>query len=187
MAGLSRSGQPGLANGHTGLMLVRPAQPSDAAAVAGVHVRSWQGGSRGLLPDEYLDALRPEDRAARYTFGDPDPLAPLTIVAVEAGTICGFASIGPCQDGDADGSGELLALYVDPDRWGLGIGRSLMVEARGRLLRHGFARARLWLLAGNRRAERFYRIDGWEPDGARRQGEVWDLAVDELRYRRGLP
>ena len=49
-----------------GLVLtVRRATPEDAAGVAGVHVRSWQVAYRGLLPDDYLDGLRPEDRMAR--------------------------------------------------------------------------------------------------------------------------
>jgi hypothetical protein len=34
-------------------------------AVAAVHVRSWQVGYRGLVPDNYLDEPRPEDRAGR--------------------------------------------------------------------------------------------------------------------------
>ena len=44
-------------------MLLRPAEPQDAMGVARVHVRSWQAGYRGLLPDAYLDGLRAEDRA----------------------------------------------------------------------------------------------------------------------------
>jgi len=58
-------------------MLLRPAQPADAAAVARVHVRSWQVAYRGLLPDEYLDGLQPEDRAPHYTFGDRGPGRPV--------------------------------------------------------------------------------------------------------------
>jgi GNAT superfamily N-acetyltransferase len=153
--------------------------------VAGVHVRSWQHAYRGLFSDEYLDGLRPEDRAARYTFaGGPDQ--PLTIVALEDGAIRGFATIAPTR-GDSDGkTGELFALYVDPDHWGRGIGRRLMVEARNRLVDRGFENAVLWVLRGNDRAERFYRSDGWMPDGARREEEVWGVAADELRYRRTL-
>ena len=45
--------------------LLRDAQPFDADAVARVHVQTWQVAYRGLLPDAYLDALRPEDRARR--------------------------------------------------------------------------------------------------------------------------
>ncbi len=60
---------------------IRPAAPGDALAVARVHVRAWQEGYRGLLEQSYLDALRPEDRASRYTFGSTAPDAPATFVA----------------------------------------------------------------------------------------------------------
>ena len=45
----------------------------------------------------------------------------------------------------------------------------------------------LWVLIGNERAKRFYRLDGWIPDGQRRDEEVHGITVDELRYRRPLP
>jgi len=82
--------------------------------------------------------------------------------------------------------GELLAIYVDPGYWGRGVGPLLMNEARGRLSAQGFAEAILWVLAGNERAERFYRADGWMPDGERREEEIWGATVDEVRYRRTL-
>ena len=138
-----------LVEGDTDPMFLRAAQPADAIAVAKVHVRSWQIAYRGLLPDEYLDGLRPEDRAQSYTFGDPDPLLPASVVAVEGRDICGFATTGPSRDEDRLGTGELLALYVDPDRWGVGIGRALIREARARLAQQGFDKASLWVLVGN--------------------------------------
>ena len=45
----------------------------------------------------------------------------------------------------------------------------------------------LWVLVGNERAQRFYRADGWRPDGAQRRVEVWNVLVDEIRYRCRLP
>jgi GNAT superfamily N-acetyltransferase len=166
---------------------VRRAEPNDAPEVARVHVRSWQVAYRGLIADDYLDSLRPEDRAARYHFGQIDANAPLTLVATSNGTIAGFATVGPARDEDVDGAGELLALYVDPPWWGSGIGRTLVSAARDRLVGAGHAAAVLWVLVGNERAQRFYGIDGWAPDGARRHDEVWGLLVDEVRYRRSLP
>lgn len=70
-------------------MLLRRAEPDDAIAVARVHVRSWQAAYRTLLPDDYLDQLRPEDRAQKYDFASLDPQKPGTIVAVEEGMIYG--------------------------------------------------------------------------------------------------
>ncbi|MEA2426264.1 MAG: hypothetical protein QOH13_2674 [Thermoleophilaceae bacterium] len=168
-------------------MRVRTTKPEDAAEVARLHVRSWQVAYRGLLPDEYLDGLRPEDRAQRYTFGDLDPDQPATIVATEQGAIRGFATTGPSRDEDRPETGALFALYVDPDRWGVGIGRALMLAARARLARQGFKTADLWVLLGNERADRFYRRDGWVPDGTRRRDDVWGVSVENLRYSRSLP
>src|SRR5437763_506096 len=136
-------------------------------AVAEVHVRSWQVAYRSLLPDAYLDSLRPADRAARYTFHRIGANDPATIVALLRGVIRGFATTGPARGGEPGSVGELLALYVDPPCWGRGVGRRLMVEAHRRLIEGGFAEAILWVLAGNERAQRFYQADGWLPDGAR--------------------
>lgn len=165
---------------------IRLATLIDAEAVAAVHVRSWQAGYRGILPDDYLAGLSPADRAQHYQFEDPDPARPATLVAVDDGTVIGFATTGPCRDHDVEAAGELMALYVDPPSWGTGTGRALIAAARARLLDQGFTQAVLWVLAGNDRAQRFYRIDGWTHDGSRRHSTVWGIEVGELRYRRPL-
>lgn len=167
-------------------MFLRPAEPADAIAVARVHVRSWQTAYRTLLPDDYLDQLRPEDRAQRYDFANSDPLKPRTIVAAEDGLIYGFVTTAPAHEPDLQDHGELCALHVVPEHWGRGMGLALVSAARARLLELGFRKAVLWVLAGNVRADRFYRIDGWEPDGLQRTDSVWGVTVNEIRYRRGL-
>jgi GNAT superfamily N-acetyltransferase len=155
-------------------------------AVAQVHVRSWQAAYRTLLPDDYLDQLRPEDRAHRYDFAGHDPLKPRTIVAVEEGLIHGFATTAPARGPDLGDCGELWALYVDPARWGRGTGVALMKAARAQLVELGFRKAVLWVLAGNARAERFYQADGWVSGGVSRTDSVWGLTVNEVLYKRGL-
>jgi ribosomal protein S18 acetylase RimI-like enzyme len=172
------------------VVTLRAARLEDASAVAGIHVRAWQIAYRGLLPDDYLDALRPEDRASRYAFARPEgmsnPDQPKTIVAVKDGSIVGFATTRPSPDSDVPDAAELAALYVDPPMWRSGIGRQLIAEARESLRRSGFHEATLWVLVSNDRAQRFYRADGWQPDGQRRLQEVWGITVDEMRYRRSL-
>ena len=167
-------------------MEIRQARPGDEDAVAHVHVCSWRVAYRGLLPDAYLDALQPHERAARYAFADAGPHRPVTTVAVDGEVVCGFASTGPCRDDDRRDLGEVYALYVDPGWWDRGVGRALMQAARERLAAEGFLAAVLWVLVGNQRAQRFYAIDGWQPDGQRRRAEVQGIAVDEIRYRRSL-
>ncbi len=167
-------------------MLLRPANPEDALAVAGVHVRSWQAANRTLLPDDYLDRLRPEDRAGKYDFANADAAKPYTIVAEERESICGFATTILSRDGELEGFGELCALYVDPDWWRRGIGVALVIAARARLLQLGVRDAFLWVLKGNVRADRFYRNDGWAPDGCSRTEMMWGVTVDDFRYLRKL-
>jgi GNAT superfamily N-acetyltransferase len=166
---------------------IRSAVRGDELAVARVHVRTWQAAYRGLLPDAYLAGLRPEDRAARYTFSSPDPDRPHTLVAIDddGGAIAGFATVGLPTSDDAEGAGELLALYVEPDRWRAGVGRALIDAARARLAAR-FTCAQLWVLDGNARAERFYAADGWAFDGTSREIDCWGARVLEHRWRRPL-
>ena len=129
-------------------------------------MRSWQAGYRGLLPDDYLDGLRPEDRMGHYTFGSAGPRRrPRPIVAVDGGVIRGFVTTGPgTEDPGLTDRGEVLALYVDPEAWGVGVGRRLLAEARqhlgprrlhrGRLVGPGRQRPRPALLPSRRMGAR---------------------------------
>ena len=164
---------------------IRDAQPGDELQVACVHVRTWQAAYRGLLPDDYLDALKPEDRARRYTFADRSPHAPRTQVAFDDAELVGFATVR--VEAGEPSIGELAALHVEPAHWNRGAGLLLIRAARARLRECGCRAARLWLLEGNRRGERFYRIDGWSLDGSRRTDRVWDVDVTEAGMHRDLP
>jgi ribosomal protein S18 acetylase RimI-like enzyme len=165
---------------------VRRAVPGDAMAVARIHVSSWQSGYRGLLPQDYLDALRPEDRASRYTFDSLNPDGPFTLVAVDGDVVTGLVTVGRLRDDDVPDAGEIWAIYVDPARWGQGVGQTLMSEGITRLRRSGHAVAALWVLSANARARRFYESGGWERDGSQRVDSVGGGSVHEVRYRRSI-
>ncbi len=72
------------------------------------------------------------------------------------------------------------------EKWGRGIGLALVSAARAHLLGTGFRSAFLWVLTGNVRAERFYRMDQWAPDGEVRTDWSRGITVNELRYQRQL-
>ena len=164
----------------------RDAEPRDAAAIAAVHVRSWQAGYRGLFPADFLAALRPEDRAARYTLGSADPEDPQTLLALAGGQVAGFVTVGPTRDADVRGAGEIHALYVDPPRWGAGVGGALLARGCERLLERGHTAAVLWVLDGNTRAARMYEAHGWRADGATRLEDPWGIVARVHRYRRAF-
>jgi ribosomal protein S18 acetylase RimI-like enzyme len=180
---------------------VRRAEVGDAEAVALVHVRGWQGGYAGIMPTDTLAALDVAERAGRWR----DRLASSasnpydTYVAEDgAGSVIGFATIGPYrnhqQPDDIDPrSGELLAIYVHPERWGSGAGRALMETALAEVAARGWTEIRLWVLEDNARARGFYERFGLVPDGERatfavdRPGGRRPAEVVEVRYALRLP
>lgn len=168
----------------TNMIRVRQATDRDAMGVAQAHVRSWQVGYHGLISQAYLDALDPEDRASRYRFGEMEPEGPFTQVAVDGDHVCGHVTTGLCRDDDLRGSGEIWAIYVDPARWGTGVGRRLIAAGCEQLQRQGHHAAALWVLAGNARARHFYELAGWRWRGHQRTDTIGDDSVHEVRYER---
>jgi GNAT superfamily N-acetyltransferase len=142
------------------------------------------------MPSGYLASLREEDRARRYHFGDGG--GSRTLVAESnaggvEGRITGFITFGVCSEDPV--IGEVYALNVDPGHWGNGVGSYLLGAAMTELAGAGHARAVLWVVAGNRRARRFYEHHGWSADGCEREDQLdrfpgpqgWGT-VTEVRY-----
>ncbi|HET7235665.1 MAG TPA: GNAT family N-acetyltransferase, partial [Actinomycetota bacterium] len=87
-------------------------------------------------------------------------------------------------DADAtERTGEVYAIYLDPDRVGTGLGRQLFERAVGDLRDRGFSSVTLWVLQTNERARRFYEVAGWAPDGASSSERVDCEMRPTIRYR----
>jgi ribosomal protein S18 acetylase RimI-like enzyme len=155
---------------------------------ARVHTRSWQSAYRGILSDDYLDALRWETRFEMWSgrFSNPHPTSNNLFVAVNAdGAVAGFATIGEVRDDDLISRKffELYAIYIDPDSWGRGVGRSLLDVALTSVP-SGTPGVSLWVLEGNDRARRFYERQGFEYDGTSRTEHIGHMDLEEVRYIR---
>ena len=85
------------------------------------------------------------------------------------------------------GLGELAAIYLVPEAWGMGVGRQLMASALAALSDAGYDEALLWVLDTNSRARRFYEAAGWQADGAVKEDSSRGFVLNEIRYRRSLP
>lgn len=171
-------------------MRVRDAEVADAEAIALVHVRTWQAAYRGHVPQEYLDGLDVQQRAENWRKWLAALERPTTTLVLQQDddAVIGFATVRPSPDPDADPAviGQVAALYVLPDRWGLGGGRLLMTEAVRRLALAGEREATLWVLESNERARGFYEAMGWRADGAGMTDESLGFPLVEVRYRRSL-
>jgi ribosomal protein S18 acetylase RimI-like enzyme len=144
------------------------------------------------MPQSYLDGLDPVSRAEawRRMMARTEPSRGGVIAAVAGGRgIIGFASFGPARDHDTDPqrTGEVFAIYVDPEAWGTGAGRELMADAVAELARLGYDDAILWVLDTNDRARRFYLLAGWAEDATSKSDSSRGFDITEVRYRKPLP
>jgi GNAT superfamily N-acetyltransferase len=169
---------------------IRRAEIADAPRIADIHVRGWQVGYRGLLPQGVLDALDPAQRVPRWTATVEQAAWPAsgTLVAEDAGELLGFADLRPTRDADQDPAvvGEITSFYVAPDAWGQGVGRGLIAASLQTMSDAGFSAASLWVLDTNVRAIAFYEAAGWLRDSATKDAVVGGAPIRELRYRRAI-
>ncbi len=164
--------------------IVRPAAATDAEAIAGVHIRSWQSAYRGMLPDEYLDGLDPVARGRWWRNQLDHPDRGTTWVATIEDAVVGFLSLGPSRDEDADPRTlEIFSVYLEPSLFGSGVARDLMRTALAELPAR--ASVTLWTASENERSRHFYRRHGFSPDGTERIEEIGGTELPEVRYRRG--
>ena len=166
--------------------VLRRATGADAAAVAAMHVRSWQTAYRGVVPDPFLDGLDVGSRARRYSFDRSGPGDPETWIAIDGDDVVGMVTVNPSRDEDLPGLGEVQALYVAPGRWRSGAGSALMARAERLLIGAGFTEALLWVLRDNVRGRRFYEAAGWDADGETKTVEIGGRELVEVRYRKRL-
>jgi GNAT superfamily N-acetyltransferase len=88
----------------------------------------------------------------------------------------------PAPSASAPSAAELYAIYVLPEVWSAGIGRSLLARAVDWARRERYDTISLWVLEGNARARRFYERAGFAATG---DTQVLDRlgGVAEVRYR----
>jgi len=183
-------------SGHSGRVsvqdvLIRNAVQVDAIAMGRLHVRAWQSAYRGVMPDEYLDGLREQDRVEMWQGRLSQSDLPPILVAVVADEVIGFGAFGAEASPEAPTScGELYAMNLDPDHWGRGIGRLLLRGVTEMLIAMAYEEAVLWVVPENERARALYESEGWVVDGGVSTEEILGVTVTDIRYRKplvGLP
>lgn len=167
--------------------MIRKALPSDAKAIARVHISSWQDAYRELMPAQYLNSLE-ATLAQRESFwlrslesGESN-----VWVAEADKHIVGWISVGASRDEEAAGAntGEVMAIYVSARYWQTGAGLALWKAGLQSLRTHGFQGLTLWVLSRNERAIRFYRRAGCVEDtGTERTLQRGGVILEEVRYR----
>lgn len=106
--------------------LIRHATPDDAAAIAAVHVKTWQESYQGIIDQNVLDGLSIEQRLPfRLKILQDTPEG--HFVACFEDKIIGFCDAGPSRTDLA--KGEIYAIYVLDAYKGIGAGYKLFTMA----------------------------------------------------------
>jgi ribosomal protein S18 acetylase RimI-like enzyme len=147
-------------------------------------VASWQAAYRDLMPAEILDTMEVDGSGWETAIESATPDTSLLVVDDE-GQIVGFSGVGPDRDG-AEGTGEIVAIYLLSEVWDRGYGWALMEHSVAELRNHGFRRAVLWVLATNDRARRFYETAAWLADGGEKVERWQGHPLPHVRYSRDL-
>jgi RimJ/RimL family protein N-acetyltransferase len=173
------------------MISVRPATLDDSERIADIQVRTWQAAYAGVMPQEFLDRLDVDARTAMWRRAIDGGTPPGAIFLADVdGEVVGFIAVGSFRrpEGGPDRTiGEVFAIYVAAEHWSTRAGHALMRAAVDHLADHGVDEIRLWVLADNPRARRFYERFGYVADGETR---IEDIAADypdarpveELRY-----
>lgn len=185
---------------------IRRATVEDAEALARLHIDAWRAAYRGLVPDSRLDSLDYERRTARFREqlagrgpetgpsrleGEVRPTNEVgseTYVAEREGEVLGFVTLGACRDSDVDPKkvGEIWGIYLGPQHWRQGAGTRLFRFAEELLASRGCVEVKVWVLARNSRARRFYEAMGFAADGASHVLDL-DAPLEAVRYgKRGV-
>ncbi|MFD5158979.1 GNAT family N-acetyltransferase [Streptomyces hawaiiensis] len=138
--------------------VIRTVLPAEVSDVVALHARARATYYPGGVPQDGTDWTA----SWRTALGRPDGRV---LCVVEAGRIIGLASFRTPEGGPAD-TVKLFQFHVDPDHWRAGVGTALHAACVEEWQADGRRTAVLEVHVDNRRAQGFYRRQGWVPEPA---------------------
>ncbi|MGI5424960.1 N-acetyltransferase family protein [Streptomyces sp. CA-179760] len=152
--------------------VIRTVLPAEVAEIVALHARARATYYPDGLPQDGTDWTA----SWRSAVARPDGRV---LCVVEAGRVIGLASFRTPESSPAD-TVKLFQFHVDPEHWRRGVGAALHTACVAEWQADGKRTAALDVHMDNRRAQGFYRRQGWVPEPAG-QGD------HHLRMRFALP
>ena len=136
---------------------IEPMTANDSKSVAEIHTQSWQFAYKGIIPQEFLDAIDVKKREENWARGLIEDPGLIRLVAKDnndsiIGFVCGLHNRDKALKIDS----ELWAIYVYPDQIRRGIGKLLFNTYVNELRNMGFSTMNVWVLEKNSIARGFY-------------------------------
>ncbi|MDP9187631.1 MAG: GNAT family N-acetyltransferase [Actinomycetota bacterium] len=166
-------------------MNVRAATEEDAEEIVRLTEAGWRVAYNGIVPTEQIENLPVSAWRHDVTSGLRSPVADsFSRIAEVDGNVVGYCYVAaPGRDEPADSRiAEVVAIYVDPKRWGNGIGRALMESVTEEVTRAGYEQMTLWTFERNAQARAFYARLGWQRDPERRPHAATGTPTIRLRH-----
>lgn len=164
------------------MIAYRPAQPSDAGAIAALHAQSWRESYRGAFLDAFLDGDLVGERLRVWRERlDRPPADQLVQLAVEGADLLGFV----CAYGahDPEWGSFVDNLHVARAAKRSGVGATLMGQAGAWLAsRYPGLGVYLFVLEMNEPARRFYEHIGGRNAGVATMVTHGGAVVRSCRY-----
>lgn len=129
------------------MLEIRPAKTADHEEIVQLWHQGWHDAHAGLMPPEVL-VFRTKDHFTLWLMETQDAF----FVARHDTGVLGFVSVK---------GGEVVKLYVSNRARGTGAAHALLSFGERLLRDAGIIKAVLLCTAGNIRAERFYKREGW--------------------------
>ncbi len=141
-------------------ILIRKVKYDDIEQIVDINIKDWKKVYKGIIDDEILDNL---DRSKKIEKWKKHYNTGNVIVAEKNGSVLGY-----CRYDDnayyenTDIDSEIIALYVDYDKLGNGVGRKLFEYVIIDLKNKQKNKMVIWCLEKNENARKFYEKMGGE-------------------------
>lgn len=162
---------------------IRKAKPSDAAAIAKVHVDTWRTTYKGIVPNAYLAGLayKPKEEMWERLIAEQEENDHYFVLLDKSDKVVGFVCGGDNRTEDDDMfDAEIFAIYILEPFQGKGNGRALLEKSLQQFKRDGFKHAIVWVVEANPACQ-FYEAAGGK-HVAERMEDIGGKKLKELGY-----
>ena len=157
---------------------IREATVEDVSGVQQVARAGWAAAYGDILQTETIERAMEEWYATESVSGQIEREDVGYFVADDGSDVVGYVTGGP---GESEDTAVLGAIYVDPDRWGEGIGSRLLERFEGFSREEGYEAVFFEVLVGNEVGASFYRKHGYSAD-ERRESDLFDEPVEAYLF-----
>ena len=161
-------------------MLIRKVKYKDIEQIVDIDIKDWKIMYRGIIDDNILKNLDRNKKIEKYKKRYETEKI---IVAENNGTVLGFCWYDDNIENEKNGGdSEIVAIYVDCDKLGNGIGKKMMEYVMKELKNKGKRKMILWCLEENENARKFYEKMGGKLVNDEKYFEIEGQKYKEVGY-----